>query len=68
MKDYKKFTIVCKNCLIKFEGLYRRDLEKENWHYFETNSGDITHIRKSAMVAVIENETDSNVEVFSITS
>ena len=68
MPDYKKLTIVCKECVIEIEGFYRRDLEKENWHYYETINGDIAHIKKNAMVAVIVNAEKNNIEIFPISS
>lgn len=37
-----------------FQGWYRRDLEKANWHYYESISGRLYHFRKDAMIAVID--------------
>ena len=39
---------------IDFIGVYRRDLEKDNWHYYETNTGTIIHCRKENMECVEE--------------
>ncbi len=48
-------TIVKDNIIreFRFTGKYRRDLEKKNWHYYETKHG-ILHFRKENMVAVEE--------------
>lgn len=35
-----------------FFGVHRRDLETENWHYFETDTGELIHFRKENMVSV----------------
>lgn len=39
-----------------FIGKYRRDLEKPNWHYYETEKGKIVHFRKTQMQVVFEDE------------
>lgn len=39
-----------------FEGKYRRDLEKPNWHYYEKSDGTLLHVHKEHMVVVIEQE------------
>lgn len=39
-----------------FEGKYRRDLEKPNWHYYEKSDGTLLHVRKEHMVVVSEQE------------
>lgn len=44
---------------IEFVGRFRRDLETENWHYYETEDGIICHFRKKHMVAVIGDIADS---------
>ena len=51
----KQLTILLKRGYITFEGKYRRDLERPNWHYYETINGDIYHFRKDQMVGVLEN-------------
>jgi len=48
--------------MLEFEGFYRRDLEKPNWHYYETTNGDIMHVKKEAMMAVVENWIDNDVQ------
>ena len=40
----------------RFKGKYRRDLETENWHYYEKDDGFLLHFRKSHLVAVEEME------------
>ena len=52
--ENKKLTIICKNISVSFFGKYRRDLEKQNWHYYETSKGDIYHFKEFEMVAVLE--------------
>jgi len=54
-EDLKQLTIVLKTGVISFLGKYRRDLEKPNWHYYETKDKDIFHFRKDQMVCVLEN-------------
>jgi hypothetical protein len=39
---------------LEFNGHYRRDLEKPNWHYYETTDGCLLHFRKEHMVYVGE--------------
>jgi hypothetical protein len=39
-----------------FIGRYRRDLEVENWHYYETATGRLVHFRKEHMIAVLEGD------------
>lgn len=38
----------------KFNGVHRKDLETENWHYYDTENGVRLHFRKQHMVAVYE--------------
>jgi hypothetical protein len=52
MKDIKIYLKSGK--VINFVGVYRRDLEKDNWHYYETNTGSIIHCRKENMECVEE--------------
>ena len=40
------------NMVHKFCGRYLRELETKNWHYYETDSGEIFHLRKESIVAV----------------
>ena len=35
-----------------FIGIYRRDLETKNWHYYEDEKGHFLHINKQFFVAV----------------
>jgi len=57
-KEMKKIMLIlAKDLIIKeiyFIGKYRRDLEKDNWHYYETNEGKIIHVKKENMLAVID--------------
>ena len=39
---------------IDFVGNYLREREKDNWHYYETDKGEIFHFRKEHMVLVQE--------------
>jgi hypothetical protein len=43
---------------IEFVGKYRRDLEAENWHYYEKSDGELLHCRKSCMVCVEDSPCD----------
>lgn len=38
----------------KFVGVHRKDLETDNWHYYDTDDGVRLHFRKQHMVAVSE--------------
>ena len=58
----KELTVVLPTGLVHFNGFYRRDLEKPTGHYYETANGDIIHVKKDAMMAVIENWEDNDVE------
>lgn len=59
----KKYEIMLEDGIIhKFVGVYRRDLEKPNWHYFETSDSftgkppTLIHYRKDKMLYVKETE------------
>ena len=52
----KKLTVKTTAGDVVFFGFHRPDLEKPNWHYYETDSGQIYHFRKEHLVAVLENE------------
>jgi len=55
----KKITIILNNnpsTTISFVGKYRRDLEKQNWHYYEAIDGELLYIRKEYMCAVVIDE------------
>ena len=56
---FKTMRIVTTVGVVTFIGRYRRDLEKPNWHYYETDKGDLLHFRKDFMVAVLEDEKES---------
>ena len=58
-KPFKTMRIVTTVGVVAFIGRYRRDLEKPNWHYYETENGDILHFRKDFMIAVLEDENES---------
>lgn len=58
----KDLTIILQTTTICFTGKYRRDLERNNWHYYETSRGDIFHFRKSEMVCVLENAVENGVK------
>lgn len=53
MSMYKIHTVL-NQTPFTFWGKYRRDLEKPNWHYYETDRGEIYHFRKEHMVCVEE--------------
>lgn len=53
MRKYQIYVCHSEDSFI-FIGKYRRDLETSNWHYFETQSGEIFHFRKENMVAILE--------------
>jgi len=44
---------------IHFIGRYRRDLETNNWHYYEKENGEICHFRKEHMVAVFGDDAET---------
>ena len=41
---------------VSFVGEYLRDLEKDNWHYYKTNTNKLIHFRKEHIVFVSEEE------------
>lgn len=41
---------------IAFIGRYRRDLETDNWHYYETDANELIHVRKEHLVMVISSK------------
>jgi len=60
----KIITIYLKNSeALTCFGWYRRDLEKPNWHYYESTDGTMYHCRKDEMVAVVEKEMITAQEV-----
>lgn len=52
MKNIKVHLITGKE--VSFIGTYREDLQKENWHYYETETKKIIHFRKEHIVMVVE--------------
>ena len=54
--EFELLTILLSNKEVTFTGRYRRDLEKPQWHYYETKEGKIQHFRKSAMQGVLEGD------------
>ena len=55
MSKYRIFTAYGE---YNFTGMYLRERESNNWHYYETIEGDIIHFRKEHMVMVIESPHD----------
>ena len=54
--EFKSLSIMTvNNGRVDFKGRYRRDLEKGNWHYYETTDKKIYHFRKEHMMCVFEN-------------
>ena len=52
-EKYCRYEIVTVgNMVHKFCGRYLRELETKNWHYYETDSGEVFHLRKDSIVAV----------------
>lgn len=63
--EYKHYQIWTTNeagegTPFKFMGVHRKDLETENWHYYETDHGVLFHFRKQYMVAVSESKVKSD--------
>jgi len=57
--EMKQIKIILKNrMIVSFNGRYRRDLEKPNWHYYEEDDGTMYHARKENMCLVIEKELE----------
>lgn len=51
----KRYEVICVGDVVFcFVGKYRKDLETENWHYYEKKDGKLIHFRKDKMVAVEE--------------
>lgn len=61
--ENKEIKILLETGSVTFVGHYRRDLEKTNWHYYETALGDILHFRKDKMLAVLERPSFNHIEV-----
>ena len=38
--------------IFQFNGTYRRDLQTDNWHFWEDENGEILHISKSSIESV----------------
>jgi phage pi2 protein 07 len=55
----KKITVTTTTgTAVSFNGKHRPDLEKNNWHYYEDEYGDIWHFRKEHMVFVHEEDIE----------
>jgi phage pi2 protein 07 len=52
----KRIKIVTTKAVFEFTGQYRRDLEVNNWHYYEDENGNLYHFRKAHMIMVHEKE------------
>ena len=50
----KKYTITTVSKEFSFMGKPRRDLERNNWHFFEKQDCKIIHFRKENLVAIEE--------------
>lgn len=50
----RKIIIYTTIGVIRLIGKSRPDLEKRNWHYYETKTGAVVHIRKEHMIAVVD--------------
>ena len=53
-----EYEIITTSHRIKFVGRYRRDLESENWHYYEVDDGSILHFHKKYMIYVKGDNAD----------
>ena len=53
-KKYRKYKIYVKGrkSCIKFKGRYLRDIESDNWHYYEDHKGILWHFRKENIQGV----------------
>jgi hypothetical protein len=58
LNEYKIYTTIRK-APFSFVGRYRRDLETNNWHYYEKEDGTICHFRKDKLVAVFGDTAES---------
>ncbi len=63
-KGYQRYKILLKNRFfaIRFKGRYRRDLEANNWHYYEDDKGLIWHFRKENIQGVYGDTPESVLE------
>ena len=52
-KQYVKTKLITTVCEYEFVGRYVRELETDNWHYYEKEDGIILHVRKEHLVMVI---------------
>ena len=46
--------------LYSFVGKFRRDLERDNWHYYEGSNGEMYHFKKDQMASVISSAETFN--------
>ncbi len=48
-----------RNKPFQFVGIYMRELEKPNWHYYKDDKGNLYHFRKDEMQLVIDHKEES---------
>lgn len=51
---FKRLKIQMDDCALEGDYKFRRDLEVDNWHYYEKSDGKLLHIRKDKMIYVDE--------------
>lgn len=51
-KDMIPYVVSTTAGKVRFTGKYRKDLETNNWHYWEQNNGIVIHFRKEHIVYV----------------
>lgn len=59
MQD-QDITVVTTHGEYEFIGKHLPEMEKPNWHYYQTEGGTLYHFRKKHMVCVISCDIDDN--------
>jgi len=55
MNKYHKIKIqLTGDIFLNFNGRYRRDLEKDNWHHYETENKKLYYLRKEHIIYVYD--------------
>lgn len=57
--NFYKIYVVSRKHPITFIGVYRRDLETNNWHYYEDDKGFVYHFRKEHIVCVYGDKAEN---------
>lgn len=62
MKNYAKYKIsIVGHAPLEFIGRYVRELETNNWHYYERDDGIVIHIKKDGSM-IVTGDTIENIK------